>query len=567
MQLILKYKYIFFIILAFVLYGNTIQNSYSIDDDLVTNHCITTKGFSSIKKIFTTPYSSNEEGKGFEYRPIVKLSYAIEHGLFGVNPHLSHFINVLLYSFTLILLFKILLVIFGEEKKQFIFFTVLIFAIIPSHTEVVDSLKNRDILLCFIFSMLGFLQFNAFQKNKNYLFLIFGIVLMITAFLSKFDALPLLFLFPILLFQKTDFTIKRVAFTILVALVIYHGRGLIEDTLIGEDMIRSEYFYFENPLYFFNPAHLKIACLLNSLGFYTKLLLFPFNLTSYYGYNTLSIYDYFSFESILGFTVSALMIFGLIKYFKNRHHPISIGILFLACSISMYLNFILPAPGIVADRFVFFASTGFAIILSHYLSDISDKKKHLLNFKISSLTILISLLCCIYVPTILSRNKEWKNLFTLVEADVKKYPNSLKLNVLYSNELISSITKKENNLTPTEITKRIITAKAHLQKAYNIDSTYYNISNSMGYIELSIQNNPSEALSWFRKSFRQNPTKFETVLNMAICYEKINKVDSALFYFQKTYFIKPKDERLKIYLSNYLKSINRKDLMLKYYPS
>lgn len=89
----------------------------------------------------------------------------------------------------------------------------------------------------------------------------------------------------------------------------------------------------------------------------------------------------------------------------------------------------------------------------------------------------------------------------------------------------------------------------------------------MGYIELSIQNNPSEALSWFRKSFRQNPTKFETVLNMAICYEKINKVDSALFYFQKTYFIKPKDERLKIYLSNYLKSINRKDLMLKYYPS
>ncbi|MFN8115309.1 MAG: hypothetical protein U0W65_04305 [Bacteroidia bacterium] len=567
MQLLLKYKYIFFIILAYALYGNTIQNSYSIDDDLVTNHCITTNGFSSIKKIFTTPYSSNEEGKGFEYRPIVKLSYAIEHVFFGVNPHLSHFMNVLLYSLTLILLFKTLLVIFGEEKKQFIFFTVLIFAIIPAHTEVVDSLKNRDILLCYIFSMLGFLQFNIFQKNKNYLFLIFGIAFMITAFLSKFDALPLLLLFPILLFHKTDFTIKRISFTVLIALVIYHGRGLIEDTLVGENMIRSEYFQFENPLYFFNPTHLKIACLLNSLGFYTKLLFFPFNLTSYYGYNTLSIYDYFSLESFLGFVVSVLMIFGLIKHFKNRQHPIFIGIVFLVCSISMYLNFILPAPGIVADRFVFFASTGFAIILSYFLLYISNMYKHILNFKISSLTLLVTLLCCIYIPTILSRNKEWKSLFSLVEADVKKYPNSVKLNVLYSNELISSITKKENYLTSAEIAKRIIAAKEHLLKAHNIDSTYYNVSNSMGYIALSIQNNPSEALSWFKKSYRQNPTKFETVLNMAICYEKINKIDSALFYFEKTYLIKPKDERLKIYLSNYLKSINRKDLMLKYYPS
>ena len=205
MNLLLKYKYLFFLVIAFILYGNTIQNSYSIDDDFVTNHSFTTKGFSSIKKIFTTPYSLNDEGKGFEYRPIVKLSFAIEHGFFGVNPKTSHFINILLYAITLILLYKVLLVVFGEEKKNFIFFTVILFAFIPFHTEVIASLKNRDIILCYIFSMLSFLQFDLFLKTRKIQFLIIGITLMITAFLSKFDALPLLLLFPILLFKKSDY--------------------------------------------------------------------------------------------------------------------------------------------------------------------------------------------------------------------------------------------------------------------------------------------------------------------------------------------------------------------------
>lgn len=57
---------------------------------------------------------------------------------------------------------------------------------------------------------------------------------MITAFLSKFDALPLLLLFPILLFKKSDYSIKNILITVVVALVIFHGRGLIEDSLVGK---------------------------------------------------------------------------------------------------------------------------------------------------------------------------------------------------------------------------------------------------------------------------------------------------------------------------------------------
>ena len=202
MNLFLKYKYVFFIAISFILYGNTIYNDYSLDDRYVTDNNITTKGLSSIYKIFTTHYDTGDDGKGYEYRPIVKLSYAIEHQFLGVNAHVSHFINILLYSFCLILLFKVLIAVFTETKIDYVFVTVLIFAVLPIHTEVVASLKNRDILLCFILSFYSFMYFGAYQKNKTPLNLGLAVILLFLAFLSKLDALPLLLIFPILLVKK-----------------------------------------------------------------------------------------------------------------------------------------------------------------------------------------------------------------------------------------------------------------------------------------------------------------------------------------------------------------------------
>lgn len=560
MFFLLKYKYLFFIVFAFILYGNTIQNDYAIDDDLVTRNNITTKGFSSIKTIFTTPYSTDEEGKGFEYRPIVKLSFAVEHSLFSINPHTSHFFNVLLYSIVLILLYKVLIKIFSEEKNTYIFFTVVVFAMIPSHSEVVASLKNRDILLCYIFSMIGFLQFNRFLNSKKIHFIFTGILSMIAAFFAKFDAFPLLLIFPILLFHKNTYTIKNVLITIFIALVIYHGRGFIEDSMITKSTERTKYFLYENPLYLNHDLSLRLPALFNSAGFYVYLLIAPAKLNCYYGFNAIPINQYFTFFSILGFIGSILLSYGLIKFYKMPKHPIFVGSLFMLGSISMYLNFLIPVPGIVADRFAFFASTGFAIIFSYGFMFFVNKKID--SSKNSSYKILIGFLVLFIIQftIIFNRNKEWKDLITLVSNDVNKYPNSLKLNVLYSNELLSMVTKSNNRMSSIEISKNINLAKEHLNKAFTIDSTYYNICNSLGFIELNLQNNPNNALKWLKKSYQNNPTKFETALNLGLCFEKLNLQDSAIKYFSKAQAIKPNDEKLKFYFSNYLKSINRTDL-------
>src|ERR1035437_9544609 len=134
--------------LCFVLYGNTIPNHYSMDDELVTN---TNKrvegGIKAIPGIWTSLYS---EGKlKYEYRPVVKTVFAIEYQIFGDNPHVSHFINILIYIFTCLLLFNLLKKLLKDFNPVFPFIAVLLFIAHPIHTEVVASLKNRDEMLSF----------------------------------------------------------------------------------------------------------------------------------------------------------------------------------------------------------------------------------------------------------------------------------------------------------------------------------------------------------------------------------------------------------------------------------
>ena len=140
----------YFILLAIVLlvFGNTLFNGYNLDDNLVTQkHVLTSKGLSSINKIFSQSYYSNNVDLGFGYRPVVLLSFAIEHQFLGENAKTSHFINLILYAIAVLLLFKLLLSYTGEKGILLAFLASILFAIHPIHAEVVASIKNRDEIL------------------------------------------------------------------------------------------------------------------------------------------------------------------------------------------------------------------------------------------------------------------------------------------------------------------------------------------------------------------------------------------------------------------------------------
>lgn len=198
--------------LTFFIFANSIGNDYNLDDNLVTRgNELTSQGLGAIKEIFTSNYYSDEMGYAFGYRPMVHLSFAIEHHFFGEKPGVGHLINVLLFAFSVVLFFKLLIKWMGEKNILFAGITALLFAIHPIHTEVVDSLKNRDELLAFLFVIWAGLSSIKYLEKGKWLSIVSIVLLFSMAMLSKKSVYPMAIVLPAIVIILKDLTVKQVA--------------------------------------------------------------------------------------------------------------------------------------------------------------------------------------------------------------------------------------------------------------------------------------------------------------------------------------------------------------------
>ncbi|MDA3910869.1 MAG: glycosyltransferase family 39 protein [Bacteroidales bacterium] len=195
-----KWTLLLFIIIVFILYGKTIGHQFNIDDNYVVhNHKLVEKGIKGIPEIFTSRYH-NERNLYFGYRPLTVAVFAIETTIFGENPHVHHFINILLYALLIIVLFRLMKKLFPEISPNFLLISLLIFTVHPIHTEVVSSLKNREEIFCFLFAALSWMQMLKFYDSKKWTHFVFSLALLGLAFLSKETAVIFVAIIPLSLF-------------------------------------------------------------------------------------------------------------------------------------------------------------------------------------------------------------------------------------------------------------------------------------------------------------------------------------------------------------------------------
>lgn len=204
-------KYVYFLgFLVFILFANTIGNGYNMDDELVTmNHKLTSRGLEAIADIFTSPYYSDEMGYAYGYRPMVHLSFAIEHQLFGEKAGISHLINVLLFTFSVILFFKLVRNWVGEKNTWMALVIAVLFAVHPVHTEAVASLKNRDEILAFLFVILAGRSLGKYVETQHWKSLIFVSLYFLMAMLSKKSVYPMVLVLPLVYVLLQDLSWKH----------------------------------------------------------------------------------------------------------------------------------------------------------------------------------------------------------------------------------------------------------------------------------------------------------------------------------------------------------------------
>src|SRR3989344_1027328 len=119
------------LLFVFALYSPTFQNGFVNWDDglaLVDNPEVRTLSVENIQAIFSS-------ARGYLYKPLVTLSYALEYQTAGLKPLLYHLTNVLLHvanTWLVFILFRALGISAGSAAV-----TAVLFGIHPMQVETV----------------------------------------------------------------------------------------------------------------------------------------------------------------------------------------------------------------------------------------------------------------------------------------------------------------------------------------------------------------------------------------------------------------------------------------------
>lgn len=531
----------FIVAVTIIAYSNTIGNYYSLDDyHISTSNTLISKGFEGIPKILTSLYATGEQDDlSYGYRPLVRISFALEYGIFGKDnprmPYISHSINLLLYLLLVILLYSILKRLFRNQSLYFPFFITLLFIAHPVHTEVVASLKNRDEILSLGFFLLSLRSFLKYADHNTKWSIFWGVFFYILAFLSKVSIVSTVLLFPLVFYFFTDMKPRKIwIFSIVLFFVALFSIFL--PYLYLPETSRDMRF-FENPIPFEDSFINRIATGMYGLYYYLRLLIYPHPLVYYYGYNMIPITGpgnplvILSFLAYLGMLVFAILTF-------RKKNILSFAILFYLITIFPFSNFLAYTPGIIGERFLFLPSLGFIIALVYLLFMLfrkTGKKFTGFDIRTAIISLIVLALLIPYLVKTRDRNKDWNTKFTLYSNDIKYLDNSVKANDLMAHELMKQVNRELSK--PVDVTKFIKPtaerAMNYWKRAVEIYPGHYSSWTNLGIAYNKIYKEYDKSIAAFNKALDIKPDHGVALFNLGLAYENKGLRDSAMVMYEK----------------------------------
>jgi len=521
--------------LCFLMYGNTLTNDYSFDDTYVmVGNKKVEQGFAGISTIFKTRYLESPD-QNYGYRPITLTSFAIEYQFFGATPAVSHFINLLLYILTCLLIFKILRTLFKNNHWFLPFLVTILFLIHPVHTEVVNNVKSRDELLCFLFALLALASAIKFARSQNKIWLFGVFACMALSLLSKLSSLTFLAIIPLTIYFFENYDKKmilKLVGVLIIPVLIY----MLINTQLIETSGNRNLLFIENPL-FVNGAGFfeKIPMAFYSVYYYMKLLVVPHPLISYYGYQEVTIVGWENMYVWVGVIITIPLLIFTIWKLKTKS-VLVYGFVFFFVTISMFSNLVKPAVGIIAERFAYIPSLGFSIVLGWLLLKIfkinistpSSEKFPKLNYAFLGIIVVLVLASS---AKVFSRNQDWKDLVTILERDVEIAPKSVKLNMLLADELFFQVTKKKPGAKQKD--SLLKSAAFHYNQAVSMYPDHIPAHNNLGAL-YNMLGEYKKSQEEFLKASKDPKPRAKTFLNLGLSYYVNKNNEKAIESLQRS---------------------------------
>ncbi len=503
---------------AFLAYANTIPNDFAVDDGMVvTQNKYTQKGFAGIGDLLmreSTHGWRGDNNKGFlgYYRPLSLVTFAVEWQFFKGNPHVGHFVNVLLFGLTVVLLFDILYKhVFKNHALSAA--VALLFAVHPIHTEVVANIKSRDEIMALLFSLSSLkLLFSAFETNKKSRIYFAGMVYFL-ALMSKENSITMLAVFPMGLYlfastkkNKTELPINlKTIFQSLIPVFVAAALFLVLRFVITQggltnpsgDLLLNR-FGDSN----FNQKYATIGVILLK---YLQLLFFPHPLSWDYSYAQIPFYTFKDGLPWLGYGLySAILLAGL--WALKKKSSWAFPALYFLATLSLASGIFVDIGGFVGERFLYAPSLAWCMA--------AGMAMFLLPKPALSWTVCV-VVCLPFVAKTVHRNSQWKDSETLFRADLNSAPNSAVVNASAASGYI----KLARQTQDPKLKKQYFDKAVELNlKAHAIYDNYANPLIDIGFVYI-LQNDYEKAKEYLlraKKIHYLHPTlnqQFATLAN------------------------------------------------------
>ncbi len=201
---------IWIVLIILLVYGQTIGFGFTgyDDDALISNNTSLAFSVETLARLFGDDVMQDQHG--LFYRPLLGLSYMIDHALSGREAWGYHLANVLYHSLAVILLFRLLLML--AIPRQAAFFTVMFFAVHPVLTQAVAWLPGRNDILLMIFVLLAYQSFVHFALETRAKSLAGHAAWLLAAFLTKETAviIPLVCFAGWFLLLRRDVPLRKI---------------------------------------------------------------------------------------------------------------------------------------------------------------------------------------------------------------------------------------------------------------------------------------------------------------------------------------------------------------------
>ena len=471
---------------AFALYAAAVKFGYVLDDQMVIwQNAYVQKGFAGIRDIFGADsfmgYFQKKENlqllEGGRYRPLSLATFAMEVGLFGKDhPGISHFINILFYGLTGVLLYRILLGFFplGDKGRWYFsaaFIGALVFVLHPLHSEAIANIKGRDeilALLCSLGALYATLKY--FDTNGKGWYWMSGLLLLLGMF-AKENALTFLAVIPLTVWFFNKVPLNRLAvasipLVLAVAVFIivrYRALGFMLDHGKAVNDLMN------NPFLGMKSGE-KLATIFPTLGWYVKLLFWPIPLThDYYPYQVPKV-NWNDWKVLASLALYLGMGIWAVLNIRRRRIP-AFAILYFLLTLSIVSNLFVSVGTFMNERFAYMPSVAFCLLTGWFLAiKLPEWLREQPNRPYLLGAGLLLAIAGLFGWITFRRVPDWKDALSLNTSAVRNSPNSARSHCFYVTAIYENIYLKTKD--QAEKAKWVDTMDYHINRSLEINPDY-----------------------------------------------------------------------------------------------